>query len=60
MIILGTWTSHSELDPRWNNSGHCYADFKYVPELEQWIEHCKKEYGTPPKDAIQSFRRDNY
>ena len=58
MIKEGTWRVHSEIDPRWNNSGRSFDDTTYIPEMSEWIDKCFKEFGNPPKDATRSFWKD--
>lgn len=58
MIKKGSWKVHSESDPRWNNNGRDYGSVFCVPAMDKWIEHCKKEFGEPPKDATMEFWKD--
>ena len=56
---MGTWRVHSDIDPRWNNSGRAYGDAILGPtEMNDWIEKCKKEYGEVPEDGTVSFWKD--
>lgn len=57
---MGSWMVRSNKDPRWNKTGRsaglvCTGG---PQEMKDWIEHCRKEYGEPPDDAIQSFYKD--
>lgn len=58
MVKEGSWFVESKIDPRWDNSGRCFGDSFCVPDMEKWIEKCKKEYGLPPSDATQAFYKD--
>ena len=57
---IGTWSVHSDLDPRWNKSGRkewlCSAG--YPPEVKAWIKECEAKYGKFPKDATYEFMKD--
>lgn len=57
---MGSWSVHSDSDPRWNSSGR--AEGLVVeggpPEMQRWIEECRKKYGDPPKDCMMSFMKD--
>ena len=57
---MGTWSVSSESDPRWNKSGYNagLVTAGGPSEMQEWIEHCKKEFGEPPEDARQSFMKD--
>ena len=57
---LGTWSVHSEKDPRWNKSGRGYGLVTSggPQEMRDWIEKCKEEFGDPPDDATESFWKD--
>jgi len=57
---MGTWTVHSDKDPRWNMSGRavgCCVDGG-PQEMRAWIEECRKEYGEPPDDCTVEFYKD--
>jgi hypothetical protein len=57
---MGTWTVSSKSDPRWNNSGRAsgFAMDGGPQEMKDWIKQCKKNFGEPPADALQSFFKD--
>ncbi|HZY36259.1 MAG TPA: hypothetical protein VFE53_06400 [Mucilaginibacter sp.] len=55
MIKEGEWEVCSKLDPRWNNKGVGYGDCTCVPDMNKWLEECKKQYGDPPDDTEVSF-----
>ena len=57
---LGTWATHSDKDPRWNQSGRatgliCGGGPK---EMKDWIQSCKEKYGESPDDLTWSFWKD--
>jgi hypothetical protein len=57
----GSWSVHSDTDPRWNKSGR--ADDIVVTDggcraMKNWIIKCKRKYGTPPKDCYQQCMKD--
>lgn len=57
---MGTWTVHSDKDPRWNASGRatglvCDGGPK---AMKDWVKSCKEKYGDAPKDLIGSFWKD--
>lgn len=51
---MGSWSVHSESDPRWNKSGRTGGP----DEMGKWIEKCKNKYGDPPDDTTMGFLRD--
>ena len=57
---MGSWSIHSNLDPRWNKSGRAkgLCVLGGPQEMRDWIEGCKKKYGKPPEDATESFMKD--
>ena len=56
---MGTWTVHSDTDPRWNNSGSAFGDGLIGPQaMQDWIDRCREEYGEPPDDCTKSFWKD--
>lgn len=57
---MGTWTVHSETDPRWNKTGRGrgYACDGGPQEMKDWIKECREKYGKPPEDATQEFWKD--
>jgi hypothetical protein len=57
---MGSWSVHSESDPRWNKSGRAegLCCMGGPQEMKDWIEECKKKYGEPPADATMSFMKD--
>ena len=58
MVAMGTWTVHSDKDPRWNASGRAYGSAFGCPDLDAWVEYCRKKFGDPPDDATESFYKD--
>ena len=57
---IGSWSVHSESDPRWNKSGRASGLVcdDGPPDMKAWIEKCKKKYGEPPADCFKSFMKD--
>jgi len=57
---IGTWTVHSDSDPRWNKEGRGYGLVTEGGpcEMREWIEECKKKYGEVPADTTESFWKD--
>jgi len=57
---MGTWCVESKSDPRWNNSGTAFGAVAAggPPEMYEWIEKCKKEFGDPPPDCMKSFWKE--
>ncbi len=57
---LGTWTVHSDIDPRWNKTGRGYGLVCTggPQEMKEWIEECKKNFGEVPDDATHEFWKD--
>ena len=57
---MGTWTVHSDKDPRWNKTGRalglcCTGG---PGEMQTWIDRCKDLYGEPPDDCTKEFWKD--
>lgn len=57
---MGTWSVHSESDPRWSQSGRaeglvCLGGPK---EMRDWIQECIDKFGDPPADGTESFTKD--
>lgn len=57
---MGSWSVHSDSDPRWNKSGRGLGLVTTggPEEMQQWLEECRKNFGEPPEDATQSFYKD--
>ena len=57
---IGTWTVHSDINPRWNKSGRGYGLVTEggPDEMKGWIKECRKNFGEPPRDTTQSFWKD--
>jgi len=57
---MGSWSVHSESDPRWNKSGRGYGLVTSggPREMQEWIDECIEKYGDPPEDATRSFMKD--
>jgi len=57
---IGTWTVHSDKDPRWNKSGRGYGLVISggPPEMKRWIKDCTEKYGNPPNDTTKAFYKD--
>ena len=56
----GSWSLHSDKDPRWNCGGKsdCVGGFVMPGECEKKIEELKKELGKPPDDLTWSYMKD--
>ena len=57
---MGSWSVSSKKDPRWNATGRamglvCCGG---PPEIQEWIEACKKKFGKPPDDLQYGFMKD--
>ena len=58
-IREGSWFVSCKSDPRWNNQGRAIGSCcGGVPDMDAWIESCKKKYGKPPADAEMGFMKD--
>jgi len=57
---MGTWSVHSDKDPRWNKSGRGsgLATSGGPPEMGEWIRECTEKYGSPPEDTTEAFWKD--
>jgi hypothetical protein len=57
---MGSWSVHSDIDPRWNKEGRAkgLVCMGGPQELRDWIEECKKKYGKAPDDATMTFMKD--
>jgi hypothetical protein len=60
LVWMGTWTVHSDLDPRWNKVGRGEgAITSGGPEgIKDWIKQAGELYGEKPKDLTWSFWKD--
>lgn len=57
---MGTWSVHSDKDPRWNKTGRGYGLVTSggPPEIDEWIKECTEKYGDLPEDATKEFWKD--
>lgn len=57
---MGTWSVHSEIDPRWNKSGRGYGLVTSGGpiKMQKWIKKCIKKFGEPPSDVTEGFWKD--
>jgi len=57
---MGTWWVQSKEDPRWNKTGRAagLVCMGGPPEMQEWIDECKKKYGKPPADCEVGFMKD--
>jgi hypothetical protein len=56
----GSWSLHSDIDPRWNCSGstNTNAFFGTPPETDAKLRELSAKYGKKPKDLTFSFMKD--
>ena len=58
---MGTWSVHSDIDPRWNKTGRsegliCTGG---PADMRAWIDECYKRFGPKcPADCTYSFMKD--
>ena len=57
MIRMGSWIVHSENDKRWNKHGRCVGSIFCVPDMEKWIEKCKKNMVSLLVTQYKNFGR---
>ena len=57
---MGSWSVHSDTDPRWNKEGRDYGLVcNGGPRvMRDWVDHCKKTLGEIPEDCTSSFYKD--
>lgn len=57
---MGSWTIHSESDPRWNKIGRGEGAIVTggPEEMKDWLKQAEHLYGKPPKDLTWSFWKD--
>ena len=59
MPAPGTWSVHSDKDPRWNARGTSnFIDGIFgCEECDNHIRQCKELYGDPPEDCKCSWMK---
>lgn len=57
---MGTWTVHSDDDPRWNctDKAEGLVCEGGPQEMKDWVDRCTKLYGAPPDDLTVGFIKD--
>lgn len=57
---MGTWTVHSDSDPKWNKSGRAVGlvCLDGPDDMHAWIKECHEKFGKCPADCTYSFFKD--
>lgn len=60
LLVPGSWSLYSKIDPRWNASGHSefVGGFSMPTACAEKLEQLKTKYGEPPIDLEWSYMKD--